>query len=169
MPQNSKHISLGDHMPQWQIATTISIAKVLGFQEEDIADAVEEIAIKLLAFNYDPKRASERTAIHAVIHNTLVDLLRAKTCRLRHVAMLEEHKSAIIEPSVPDHTDAVDLWEAVEHLDQQDQAICRSLSKGNTISEIAKELGLSWFRVDRAIKRLRSRFAAMGYGDRAHA
>lgn len=168
MPQISKHITLGDHMPQWQIATTISIAKSLGFQEEDIADAIQEVAIKLLAFNHDPKRSSKRTAVHAVIRNTLVDILRTKICRLRHVDLLEEQKD-YIEPSVADQTEAVDVWDAVEHLDPQDQAICRGLSEGSNISEIAKELGLSWFLVDSAIKRLRSRFASMGFGDHAHA
>jgi len=168
MPQISKHISLGDHMPQWQVATTISIAQGLGFQEEDIADAIQDVAIKLLAFNHDPKRSSERTAAHAVIHNTLVDILRTRICRRRHVDLLEERKD-FVEPSVPDQTESVDVWEAVEHLDQQDQAICRKLSEGYSINEIAKDLGLPWKAVNRAIKHLRSRFEDMGFGDHAHA
>ena len=72
------------------------------------------------------------------------------------------------EPSVFDTTAFSDLWEAVGHLNEQEQAICRGLSEGRSIREIATQSGTSWFRVNEVVARLRVRFADMGFAGGIH-
>jgi RNA polymerase sigma factor (sigma-70 family) len=148
-------------IPQWQIAAAVAMAKQLGFRPEDIQDALQEIAIELLSFTYDPaKGANERTAARTVIRNTLLNLLRGRTRQARNTeAFRRDHRG---EPETGDAHAAADLWDAVGSLDAADQTICRCLAEGMSTHQITQALGMTWYRVDRAIGRIRERLLQLG-------
>lgn len=145
------------------ITTTIALAQQLGFTGADLHDAVQEVAIRLSSFTYDHAKsngASEKTAVRAIIRNTVLKMRRSRTRYGRRLAAYRQDLGQEAG-SYEDHHHS-EVWEAVASLDAQDQAIAKGLAASKSIHELAQKLGLTWYRVQRAVDRIRHHFKAQG-------
>lgn len=154
-------------LEQWQVDLIVGRARRLGFRGPDIEDALQDVAIELMGFRFDPAKAngaSEATAMTSFIDFRLSKLRRKERRYREHLERLQQ-----IRPQLPMVVEqgplALDVREATAVLAPEEQQICRALSEGKQVTEIAETLGRSWFSVYRVIVRIRRRFADRGLED----
>jgi DNA-directed RNA polymerase specialized sigma24 family protein len=157
----------------WKAQLALSRIKALGFPSEDWADLMQEAAIVIHEFKYDPEHADgakEDTALFAAINRHLLSLMR-KRCREqdkieRYVARLRIN---LVVPSLdanatvePDVALEVDVKHARTGLSEFDQNVCRALSLGLNAGQVARKLDCDWHTVRNAIGRIRRHFESNG-------
>lgn len=151
-----------DILSQSEFDITAAYARRLGIREWDLPDAVQEVAVALLTFRYDPARGrNERTARVAVIRHVLHKAVRA---RVRYGRLVEgyatvEHDAATREDDGPDREA---LHGAMAELDERDRQVCAGLAEGLTVNQVAGQLGLNWRTIERSVARIRDRFTQLG-------
>jgi len=153
-------------LPDWAFDMAVGYARRLRFQEADIDDAIQEVAIAYLDFKFDPGRnsgATERTAIAALIRNILLKALRG---RIRYEDRLDRYQREMPKPSDPfdtdDSFDGEAVRNAVADLDERDRHVCSGLGEGLNNHQIACRLGVTWRTVQRSVDRIRDRFKQLG-------
>lgn len=147
----------------WKIKLAINLARRMGFKRHDLEDAVQELAIASLKFQYDPQRAQglcEEQSLAGLFERRLKDL-RRKAGRARR-GLEDTH----VEDR-PDHKDRdpdrdVDVRLALARLGKRERAICEALSNGRTVQEIAESLGCGWATLARQIALLREHLQSHG-------
>jgi RNA polymerase sigma factor (sigma-70 family) len=161
----------------WKLDLIRERAKFMRFQPADIDDAVQEIAIEIMDFVYQPdpeNPASEETVLRSLIDNQLKMLRRSENRHQHHLERLRESKrspqrssrndsSGYDEPSYEDSaSQAVDVQDAVLTLDSPEQQVCSLLREGNSIAEIADLLECSRTTVRLHLDVIRKRFEELG-------
>ncbi len=158
------------HMPKydgviekWKVDLIITRAKFMGFRKHEIPDALQEIVLELLRFDYDPNHANgaqERTALTSVIDNRLRKMVRSA---MRYAAHVERSATGVRLFSTEEVSpQAVDIAAATASLTLRERAICRGLARGLSKAEVAKRLRCGWHTVDRVVRRLRRDFRQLG-------
>jgi DNA-binding NarL/FixJ family response regulator len=148
---------------KWKVDLICTRARLMGFRAHELPDAMQEAAMEVLAFHYDPDHANgatERTALTTVIDNRLRKMKRAAT---RYNAHLERMGNEATEFS-RDEVDprAMDVASALAALTQREQAVCQGLADGLSKTQIARQLGCGWHTVERIVSRLRGQFRETG-------
>ena len=150
---------------KWKEDLIITRAKMLGFRAHELPDALQEVVLELLNFNYDPNHANgatEKTVLTTVIDNHLRKMKRSATRYRAHLERLGEGATGLSRDTVDPR--AIDIASAVAELTKREQAVCRGLADGLSKTQIARELGCGWHTVDRIIRRLRTQFKELGLG-----
>lgn len=158
----------------WKVELIVSRAKRLGFRRHDVEDAVQDIVLDVMGFRFEAERsnrATEATALTALVDRRLKSLLRAKC---RYHGLLERAGEELLrggdnfcegQPTF-DSTDqqqlALDVRDSLEQLPPLERIICLALSRGESISAIARRLGCCWQTVDRLVSCIRERFETGG-------
>lgn len=150
-------------------------ARRLGFRRHDLEDAVQEVAIAVLEFTFDPARsngATETTALITVIDRRLKSLLRSERRYAGLLARAAGHLSVAcdgLDDGPCCEEDAVDsiliedaVAEIVDQMDAEMQQVCQLLMDGKSTTAIADELGYGWHRVNRIVSAIRQRFESAG-------
>ena len=158
----------GDLIEAWKVNLITRRAKQRGWRGADLEDAQQVLILELLEFTFDPAKshgAAETTALVAVIDRRLAMLRRGER---RHAARIERLKSSL-GPSggeacsdVPRINLALDVREAVEDLPPLAQKICGALAEGQSVSEIARRLGIRWRAARAQMDSIRGYFAYLG-------
>lgn len=144
---------------QWKVDLIIHRAKLLGFRQHEIPDALQEIVLVVIKFEYDPNHANgatERTALTSIIDNHLRKMIRSATRYRAHIKCFGKNVTKFSRDEVDQR--GIDIASAVADLTEREQIICRHLANGLCKAEIARELGCGWHTVNRIVRRLRVRF-----------
>jgi DNA-directed RNA polymerase specialized sigma24 family protein/predicted DNA-binding transcriptional regulator AlpA len=167
-------------LDDWKVDLIRQRAKQHRVRLQDMPDIEQEVALTLLALDYDEENeagASERTFLTEVIDRRLHALLRKERRYRDRVG--DEGKTGLPERSEPDarlqQTDVVDdVQRVMAALDTTDRSICTLLSESASVHAIAEQLGLGWHSVQRRIDSIRDRLQNRGLdgwlvtnGDRA--
>lgn len=154
-------------LDSWMVELAKQRARRYGFRGADLDDALQEVALELLAFRYDPAKsngASAATAVTAVIDNRLAMLCRRETRYQQRLARAQE-----MDPTESQGNDGdlpLDVQSAVEELTPLQRQICHALSEGYSLNEVAARLGRSWCAVRDEVFRIRRCFELLGLGER---
>lgn len=161
----------------WKLELIRERARRMRFQAADIDDAVQEIAIELLDFHYDPNvshTATETTVLTQLIDNRLNMRRRAESRYLKRLEKLhDDHRPAIRttvdepderrEPAYDENPGAVlDVRDAIDSLDAPEREVCQLLGEGHSISDIARQLGCSQTTVRNHVEKIRRRLIQLG-------
>lgn len=157
-----------------KIALINSRARRMGFRRQDMDDIQQQVSIALLQFKFDESRsngATERTAITAVIDRQLRKIRRFRTRHLDRLSGSECLSTEISDAAACANIQQVrrssDLELAMERLGPTSQQICRHLSEGQSINEIASRMQVSWHTVHKHIAKIRACFVDMGLDELA--
>jgi DNA-directed RNA polymerase specialized sigma24 family protein len=157
---NNRYTDIVDH---WKIELLRTRARRLGFDPHDIQEAEQEIVPLLAEFQFDPTNgATERTALTCVIDNRLKNVKRRSARYARHIAESRSMKCDDAVDTTARSLLVIDVRDAVAGLPDREQAVCRGLLDGDSVHEIAKQLGCTWHTIRRLLDGIRERFTAMG-------
>ena len=154
---------------EWKLDLARRRARRLGFRGHDLDDAVQEIIVAVLEFEYDPalsNGASQSTVLTAVIDRQLKGLLRAKRRRDRRQEVVLEELGRARGTSTNGDVDepflGEDVAQAVEQLPAHLQAICSGLANGESMTALAQRLGYNWYTLQRHVDEIREHFQKHG-------
>lgn len=150
-------------------------ARLMGFRRHDLEDAVQEVMLAVLEFEYDEEKsngATETTALTTVIDRRLKLLKRSQR---RYAGLLDratqrlvaDHKGLDDGPIIDDHSGeelvaSAEVATALDGLDAETLQVARMLMEGETQNAIAEQLGMGWQRVARLTGMVRERLEAAG-------
>jgi RNA polymerase sigma factor (sigma-70 family) len=161
----------------WKLDLIRERATRMQLQPADVDDAVQEIAIELLDFEFvfDPENpATEKTALTAVIDNLLKMKRRSEKRyqnRIENFGNLQrspirssrDTQGSRDEPEHSDHCEqTIDVQDAIKSLDQPEREICHLLAEGNTLQQVADQLECSRTTVETHLLKIRERFRQLG-------
>lgn len=146
-----------------QVTLILARARKLGFRRHEWPDALQEVAIELIEFEYDQKKANggDETAI-------LITTIDNRLCKMIRGAERDKARIDAIAPTVPQTCDflseelAADVREAIETLDPRDRQVAEMLAAGHSKAQIARTLGGDWHVVNRACRRIGMHFRQLG-------
>ncbi len=152
----------------WKVELVERRARRLGFSGQDLLDAQQEIILDIVEFEFDEARsngATQETALTSVIDRRLKSLLRTRRRYEQRVEPIdlkfgsddEDQGEPYSEP-IESVAMAIDVQTIVAKLSREQQVICAKLSQGQSITQIAKQIGRSWHTVNKVICRIRERF-----------
>ena len=157
----------------WKARLAISRIKAMGFPRSDWPDLMQELAIPIIKFDYDPNHANgatEQTALYAVINRHLLFLMRGR-CRdrqrfqqyLRSLGIHEDGTYVGPEPCIEvDFALDLDVEYALPGLSEFDRSVARGLADGMSKAALARKLGCAWNTIHKAMRRIRKHFEGMG-------
>ncbi|GIX04907.1 MAG: hypothetical protein KatS3mg114_0776 [Planctomycetaceae bacterium] len=150
-----------------------SRARIMGFRRHDLEDAVQEVMLSVLEFQYDPEQpngGTETTALITVIDRKLVSLKRVER---RHSKIAQwatgelaakcqgfEDGPFVEDDSAEHRLSSEEVASIVATMDDDMQQVCRLLMDGQTENAIAEQLGMGWQRVARLVSLIRERLEA---------
>lgn len=151
-------------------------ARLLGFRRHDLEDAVQEVMLAVLEFEYAPEKsngATETTALTTVIDRRLKLLKRSQR---RYAGLLEraaghlaaEHSgfqegAGVEDGSADREVLGAEIAAVMADMDEESQQVCRMLTDGLSTRRIADELQTSWHRADRLVAGIREKLQAAGF------
>lgn len=148
-------------LEKWKVRLIGRRARRMGFRGCDLDDVQQQVALALLDFQFDQSSgASEKTAVTAVIDRQLAMIRRGEGREKQRLEVAKER----CEESY-DMTETVlslDVDGAVRSLPPLDQQICRGLSLGSSISQLAATLGISWHTARAHVEAIRRHFEQLG-------
>ena len=167
-----RHNEYDGLLDEWKVCLMVSRARRLGFQSDQIDDALQELALDVLAFRFDSAKsngASEATALTAVIDNRLHMIRRARRRYQKRLATLraesgvDEARDRWPEP-VEDQTAflVLDVREALARLPPRERRLCKALLAGKTLADVARRNNRDWHVQERLLAHVRRRFADLG-------
>ncbi len=153
-----------------------SRARIMGFRRHDLEDAVQEVMLSVLEFQYDPEQpngGTETTALITVIDRRLISLKRVNR---RHARIVERATDELAYasqgyddgPRIEDHTAeerivSEELESLISDMDEEMQQVCRMLMAGRRTRSIARRLKMGWRRADELVTAIRERLEAAGF------
>lgn len=161
----------------WKLDLIRERAKHFRLQPADIDDAVQEIAIEILGFEYrpDPENpATEETVLRSLVDNLLKMRHRSESRYQRRMERVRQSKrssqrstldsnGSIQEPSYCESLSRTnDIRAAMDSLDPTEREVCELLSDGNSVAEIAQLLGCSKTTVRVHLAKVRELFQELG-------
>jgi DNA-binding NarL/FixJ family response regulator len=154
---------------RWKVRLVLRRARRLGLPRDGWDDVLQEIIPHVARFRFAPEQhngAKESTGLTALVDKRLKMLVRQATRERRREKRYVDGRGLTADgPDTRRHDAAalrLDVRTALADLSSHELFICRRLSEGRRISQIARELGASWHRVERMVEGLRRRFEAMG-------
>ena len=156
---------------EWKIDLALRRIMAMGFVPSDWPDLMQELAIVMLGFRYDPAKANgatEETALYAVINKSLLHHLRT---RCRESAKIRRYARELgvkadgtgEEPfCLLDAPMQMDVAHVCAHLDEFDQKVCSAIAAGNAKAQIARKIDCDWHTVKKAVGRIMKHFEAHG-------
>lgn len=152
-----------------------SRARLQGFRRHDLDDAVQEVIMAALEFEYDPDKpngGTETTALTTVIDRRLKLLKRTNR---RYAGLIEratdrlaaDNQGCYDGPCVNDQSGedriaSAEVEAVIARMEEEMQQVCRLLMAGMLTRGIAKQLKMGWYRADELVAAIRERFEAAG-------
>jgi len=157
----------------WKARMALARIAAMRFPRNDWPDLMQELAILIIQFEYDPNHAAgakEQTALFAAMNRHLLFLMRGR-CRarkafeqyLRSLGIHEDGSYVGPDPSFEiDIPLSMDVTRALEGLSRFDQTVARGLAAGMNRRAIARELDCDWKTVNKAVQRIAKHFHDLG-------
>jgi len=157
----------------WKTRLAISRIKALGFPKGDWPDIMQDLAVVILEFDYDPNHdngASEQTALYAVINRHLLFLMRRRYRNrrgfeqyLRSLGIREDGTYVGSDPCIEVNLAlGMDVERALWSLSEFDRAVAHSLTEGLSKAAMSRKLGCQWNTIHKAMRRIREHFEELG-------
>ena len=153
-----------------------SRARIMGFRRHDLEDAVQEVMLSVLEFQYDPEQpngGTETTALTTVIDRKLVSLKRVNRRHARIARWATDELAArcqgfedgpCIEDDLAEHrVTSEEVASIIATMDDDMQQVCQLLLDGQSENAIAEQLGMGWQRVARLVALIRERLETAGF------
>ena len=150
-------------------------ARIMGFRRHDLEDAVQEVMLAVLEFEYEPEKsngATETTALTTVIDRRLKLLKRSQR---RYAGLIDrateqlatDHQVNFDGPCAVDRAGeeriaSAEVEAAIAEVDEEMQRVCRLLMEGLSTKAIAEHLEMGWHRADRIVAAIRERLKEAG-------
>jgi DNA-directed RNA polymerase specialized sigma24 family protein len=148
---------------QWKINLALSRIRAFDFPKDQWPDLLQRLVLAMSQFQFDPNNgAKESTALYTLINHQLNSVRRAQ---MREEQRLARHRARNIIRSIAqeDHIDLrLDVRLAVAALPAPQRSVCIGLLQGNSVNQIAADLGCTWHAVRRVIDCVRARFSELG-------
>lgn len=153
----------------WKARLALGRIKAMRFPRTDWPDLMQELAIVIIQFKYDPHHgngATEQTALFAALNRHLLFLMRGR-CRdrcgfehyLRSLGVREDGSFGGAEPCFEvDMPLSMSVAQAIHAMPALDRAVALGLAQGLTRGAIARRLGCDWKTVNSALRRIAARF-----------
>jgi DNA-directed RNA polymerase specialized sigma24 family protein len=157
-----KKFNYGKEVDPKLIDLIVSRARLLGIRGDDIEDALQQVLLVILRFRFDPAKSNgckETTVLTTIIDRRLMKIRRTEA---RYKAKIEKVKGGEKLESDTRMQLAVEVRSAVTSLSPIEQKVCEALGKGESTSQIAKDLGCSWHTVESIVAKIRERFTKLG-------
>ncbi|MFO7858942.1 MAG: hypothetical protein R6V11_08490 [Ectothiorhodospiraceae bacterium] len=149
----------------WKATLALSRIKALGFPERDWPDLMQDLAVVILEFEYDPNHdngASEQTVLYAVISLYLLhrmrDLYRQRERFAEYLHSLGvRDDGSYVGPDPCIETDyglAPDIEHALSGLSWFDRAVAEGLAAGTSKAALARKLDCEWNTIQKATLRI---------------
>ena len=157
----------------WKARLALARIKAMRFPRSDWPDLMQELAILIFRFDYDPDRkngAKEETALFAAMNRHLLFLMRGR-CRdrkgfekyLRSLGIREDGSYIGPEPCFEiDIPLGMDVRQAIQGLTPFDRAVACDLAIGMNRGAIARKLDCDWKTVNKAVQRIGAHFQELG-------
>ena len=157
----------------WKARMALARIKAMRFPRSDWPDLMQELAILIIGFEYDPNHgngAKEETALFAAMNRHLLFLMRGR-CRdrkgfeqyLRSLGIHEDGSYIGPDPCFEiDIPLGMDVRRAIQGLTPFDQAVARELANGMNRGAIARKLDCDWKTVNKAARRIAAHFQDLG-------
>lgn len=155
---------------QWKVKLALARIRAFGFRQDQWADILQKLMMQISGFRFSVDRSGGRTeaqVLYGMINNHLRSLIRCERRQRKHLerfcdhigltaANADQHPRFVAE----DDTEMrLDVQEALAALPQKERDICQRLMGGDSVTQIAADLGVGWHVVQRVIARLRKHFA----------
>jgi len=144
---------------EWKTNLMRSRALRMGFRGADLQDALQDLAIEVLCFQFDAERGEckESTILTELIDCRLKDMRRSKKragARDEAVAKINKSRNVDMEASQRIESEAeINLLSA--KMSKFDQAVLKYLKDGKTIEWMCQKLDCRWHTVKSAVNRIR--------------
>lgn len=171
MTKNAERLTLEE-----KLDLVKSRARIMGFRRHDLEDAMQEVMLSVLEFQYDPDQpngGSEATALTTVIDRKLVSLKRVNRRHARIAQRATDELDASCQgfedgPCIEDDSaerrlTSEEIASIIATMDDDMQQVCRLLMDGHSENAIAEQLGMGWQRVARLVSLIRERLEAAGF------
>ena len=150
----------------WQIKLAMSRLTYFGVPTAVWEDAMQELAIVIFKFRYDPAKAgkaSERTALCRRLDRCIKMMARQNGRLVAFHVRLKEMTTPTEDHYTPDVA-AMDeeVRTAIGELTPFQREICKDLASGLSVWQIAKARGCNWHTVQRQVAHIRRRFEKRG-------
>lgn len=163
MTENSYEGMLED----WKAKLMIMRARTLGFRGEELDDALQDLALVVAAFKFDPVRAqgmSEESTLAVVMDNFLRNQLRTQKRRQRRENTDADYRGRnsvdyVSEISMQQDTD---INAFALHLKPFHQKVLHYLRDGKDLTWIAIKLDVRWQTVQEATEKIGANMAHCG-------
>ena len=132
----------------------------------DLDDALQQVVLTLIDFEVPEswlENATEKTTLIAVIDRRLAMIRRGESrSRKREDAAKAngDEACAAIEPTL-----SIDVTQAMQSLSELDRRICRGLSQGQSLNQLAQQLEMSWHTIKSRIEGIRCHFERHGLSE----
>ena len=149
----------GQLVEPWKARLIVERAKRLRIPWHQWPDIQQEIIFDVIGFRFDPARsngAKLSTLLTAIIDNRLKMILRTAA---RYESRTSQPRSEVFEDTTALR---LDVRQAMTSLSPRQKAVCLRLSRGESISQIARVLGCGRATVRRLKDSIRDQFTAMG-------
>ena len=157
-----------DLIEEWKIDLVLARIERMGFQKSHWPDLMQELAVLLLDFQYDPSDdsgATEATVLFSVITQRLQHLQR---CLFRQTGRHQRYANLCgsdDEPvKYPFHPTGVptpdEIAKIVATLSEFDRKVCLALYYGCARLQIARQLDCDWHTVNKAVMRIKEHVSA---------
>ena len=160
----------GSLFEEWKIDLALSRIVEMGFPQSDWPDLMQELAVVMVDFEYEPDHAdgaTEKTVLYSVITLELQTLQRSHCRRLarqeRYAIKAGPDDETVVPPFSSTHMpDENDIQPVLETLGEYDLAICRWLARGLNVNQVADKIDCDWHTVKKAVGRIAKHFRSHG-------
>jgi RNA polymerase sigma factor (sigma-70 family) len=163
----------------WKVKLAVSRIRAFRLPKDEWEDALQDIAIAILQFRFDPTKANgakESTALCSLINNILRMTVRLKERDRRRLDKYASGQSHAFdqetgEPIAEDSPASLrmDVAAAVKAMTSFERSVCTRLCRGDSMKAIAKQLRCDRGRIRRTVATIRRRMRQAGIDGWLHA
>lgn len=151
----------------WKYEVMLRRARRMGFRGEDLEDALQELALEVMAFVFDPVRAGARkeaTVLTELVDCRLLDMRRSRKRALRRdeAAGRERQRDQVNFEAEERISSEAEINIFSRCLLPFDQTVLKYLKEGKTVVDIAKKLDCRWHTVAKAVGRIEEEMRLRG-------
>lgn len=156
-------------MEPWQIRMALARLKKSRLSHDAWEDAMQELAVLLTSFRFDPQKAraaSRETVVCRLIDKRISSIARRHARRIKwHKRLAELAKPMVDERTPDDEAMDAELRALLTQLSPEQQKICQGLMDGKTIAQVARGCRRDWDTIERQIDPIRRFLKAKGYDE----
>lgn len=160
------------YVEQWKVNLALGRMKAFRFPADQWPDLLQNLMPEMASFHFQVERAggrNEAQILHGLVSNRLRSVLRAQQREQRRVMRHRDllgvsPENAESHPAFAacDRADMVlDIDMTLANLPERERSICQRLMAGDSMAQIARDLGLGWHRVQACIGRIREQFTKL--------